>query len=65
METNDSLGFYNIIGKEELDEIKKEKNSFGDVEGKHSDNLNLNFQISQPINPKPKKALKKKKNNQL
>ena len=63
METNDSLGFYNIIGKEELDEIKKEKNSFGDVEEKHSDNLNLNFQISQPIKQKPKKVLKKKKNN--
>ena len=63
LETNDSLGFYNIIGKEELDEIKKEKNSFGDVEEKHSDNLNLNFLISQPINQKAKKVLKKKKNN--
>lgn len=64
LKTNDSLGFYNIIGKEEMDQLEKEKIDFKDVEEQKPNNLIENLQINLPNNNEVKKSKGKKKKNQ-
>ena len=64
LETNDCLAFYNIIGKNELDKLEKDKQNYGSVEEVKQDNLVIivnNNNDNDNDNGNKKKMKKKKK----